>query len=284
MSNKENYQNYILNTLQYKKVFTQPMTLNQIIYFGHGKFEDLNLLKEALESLLVSKKIKYKKGVYYINQTKIKNHDKRFLKSKSLIEEINFIEKYLSGIPFIKFVGISGSLASYNFDEETDDIDLFIICEEGRVWVTRLLSVLILKLLDSYVNDEKSVYKICPNFYISTKNMVWKPEKRNVYVAHEIAMLQPIINKDNYYFKFLSSNKWIKEYLPNLEFEEIEIIDLHKEHSSVLDLVDSFFMNLQKKVMKNFSGFEVLEKEKIHFLKVDHSIKILDSYHKKKIS
>ena len=283
MNNKE-YQNYILNTLQYKKVFTQPMTFHQIIHFGHGKFDDLNLLQEAFKELLKNKKIKFKNGVYYLNQTKIKNHDKRFTKSQELIEEINFVKKYLSKIPFIKFVGVSGSLASYNFEESTDDIDLFIVCEEGRVWISRFFTVLIFKLLNVYVNDANSNYKICPNFYISTKSMNWKQEKRNIYVAHEIAMLQPLINKENYYFKFLSANKWVKEFLPNFEFDDTYEDLEERGNTTVLDLIDSIFMDLQKKFMKNFSGFEILEKEKIHFLKVDHSIKILDSFQKKKIS
>lgn len=283
MSNKE-YQNYILNTLQYKKVFTQPMTFNQIIHFGHGKFEDLNLLQEAFKELLGSKKVKFKNGVYYLNQTKIKNFEKRIKKSKELIEEIDFIKYYLGKIPFIKFVGVSGSLASYNFEEDTDDIDLFIICDEGRVWITRLVTVIIFKLLNSYVNDPSSHYKICPNFYISTKTLTWKQEKRNIYVAHEIAMLQPIVNKENYYFKFLNANKWVKEFLPNFEFDVNEDEVRSKDHTTVLDLIDNLLMDLQKKFMKNFSGFEILEKEKIHFLKVDHSVKILDSYQKKKIS
>jgi len=283
MSSKE-YQNYILNTLQYKKVFTQPMTFHQIIHFGHGKFEDIKLMENALKELLKSKKIKFKKGVYYLNQTKIKNHDKRFIKSKELIDEIDFIKRYLGNIPFIKFIGVSGSLASFNFEESTDDIDLFIICDEGRVWITRLVTVLIFKLLNVYVNDPNSNYKICPNFYISTKSMIWKTEKRNIYVAHEIAMLQPLVNKENFYFKFLSANKWVKEFLPNFEFEELSDEVETRDQTTVLDLLDNFFMDTQKKFMKNFSGFEILEKEKIHFLKVDHSIKILDTYQKKKVS
>ncbi len=283
MSNND-YQNYILNTLHYKKVFTQPMTINQIIHFGHGKFEDRNLLHESIKELLQKKKIKFKNGVYYLNQTKIKNFEKRYQKSKELIKEINFIEYYLSKIPFIKFAGISGSLASYNYEDSSDDIDLFIICDEGRVWITRLITVLIFKLLNSYVNDENVRYKICPNFYISSKSMSWKLEKRNIYVAHEIAMLQPLVNKDNYYFKFLAANKWVKEFLPNFEFEDLVEQELAKDHTTALDLIDNFFMDMQKKFMKNFSGFEILEKEKIHFLKIDHSIKILDSFQKKKIS
>jgi len=283
MSNKE-YQNYILNTLQYKKVFTQPMTINQIIHYGHGEFKDLALLHESIKDLIKDKKIKYKNGVYYLNQTKIKNFENRIKKSKELFEEIVFIKKYLSKIPFIKFVGVSGSLASYNYEESSDDIDLFIICNEGRVWITRLITVLIFKLLNSYVNDENSTYKICPNFYISSKHLTWKSEKRNIYVAHEIAMLQPLINKEDYYFKFLSANKWVKDFLPNFNFDESVETDNIKDSTTFLDLIDNLLMDIQKKLMKNFSGFEILEKEKIHFLKIDHSVKILDSYHKKKIS
>jgi len=282
MKNNE-YHNHILNTLQYKKIFTQPLSLHQLIHFGHGNFSNRDLLERSLEELILNKKIKTKDGRFYLNSSRVKNYQKRLSRSKEMYEELNLIKNIFEKIPFIRLIGISGSLASYNYDEETDDIDFFIVCDEGRLWVTRLISVLIFKLLNVYVNDEKSHLKICPNIYVSVNTMSWPVDKRNIYVAHEIAMLQPLVNKDNYYLKFLSANKWVKDYLPNFEFTEVENTN-HKNHAtSLLDLIDSFLMKSQKNAMKNFSGFEILEKDLIHFLKVDHSLRILDSYSKKKI-
>jgi hypothetical protein len=283
MINNE-YHNHILNTLQYKKIFTQPLSLHQLIHFGHGSFSDRDLLEKSLQELINNKKIKTKDGRFYLNSSRIKNYQKRLSRSKEMFEELNLVKNIFERVPFIKFIGVSGSLASFNYDEETDDIDFFIVCSEGRLWITRLISVLIFKLLNVYVNDKNSYLKICPNIYVSSSTMSWPVERRNIYVAHEIAMLQPLVNKDNCYLKFLTVNKWVKDYLPNFDFTEIEITN-HKNHAtSLLDLLDSFLMKSQKKAMKNFSGFEVLEKDLIHFLKVDHSLRILDSYTKKKIS
>jgi len=283
MKNNE-YHNHILNTLQYKKIFTQPLSLHQLIHFGHGSFSDRVLLEKSLQELINNKKIKTKDGRFYLNSSRIKNYQKRLSRSKEMFEELNLVKNIFERVPFIKFIGVSGSLASFNYDEETDDIDFFIVCSEGRLWITRLISVLIFKLLNVYVNDKNSYLKICPNIYVSSSTMSWPVERRNIYVAHEIAMLQPLVNKDNCYLKFLTVNKWVKDYLPNFDFTEIEITN-HKNHAtSLLDLLDSFLMKSQKKAMKNFSGFEVLEKDLIHFLKVDHSLRILDSYTKKKIS
>ena len=283
MINNE-YHNHILNTLQYKKIFTQPLSLHQLIHFGHGSFSDRDLLEKSLQELINNKKIKTKDGRFYLNSSRIKNYQKRLSRSKEMFEELNPVKNIFERVPFIKFIGVSGSLASFNYDEETDDIDFFIVCSEGMLWITRLISFLIFKLLNVYVNDKNSHLKICPNIYVSSSTMSWPVERRNIYVAHEIAMLQPIVNKDNCYLKFLTVNKWVKDYLPNFDFTEIEITN-HKNHAtSLLDLLDSFLMKSQKKAMKNFSGFEVLEKDLIHFLKVDHSLRILDSFTNKKIS
>ena len=252
MRNNE-YHNHILNTLQYKKIFTQPLSLHQLIHFGHGSFSDRELLEKSLQELISNKKIKTKDGRFYLNSSRIKNYQKRLSRSKEMFEELNLVKNIFEKVPFIKFIGVSGSLASFNYDEETDDIDFFIVCSEGRLWITRLISVLIFKLLNVYVNDKNSYLKICPNIYVSSSTMSWPVERRNIYVAHEIAMLQPLVNKDNCYLKFLTVNKWVKDYLPNFDFTEIEITN-HKNHAtSLLDLLDSFFMKSQKKAMKNFS-------------------------------
>lgn len=279
--NLTDYQNQIINTLHYKKIFTQPLTLHQILYFGHGEFDNLEFMKSALDNLVENKKIKIRDNKFYLSSTRIKNSDKRYRDAKREFDNLEYIIQKLNKIPFIKFVGVTGSLASYNFDKENEDVDLFIIVEDGRLWITRMFTVLIFKLLNSYVNDEKSEIKICPNIYLSSKNLTWSYDKRNIYVAHEIAMIQPLLNKEDMYFKFLKANEWVKEYLPNFKFEVNNFEEEKYTSVTFLDLLDNFLMSLQKKYMKKFSGIEVLDKNLIHFLKVDHSVRILNSFHQK---
>ena len=57
-------------------------------------------------------------------------------------------------------VGVTGTLASYHFNSETDDVDLFIICSRNRLWITRLILVSIFKVLNVYVNNRNPNLKI----------------------------------------------------------------------------------------------------------------------------
>lgn len=276
----------IINTLSYKKIFSQPMTFYQIVYFSHTDLSSITEIEDNLRELLERHKIKYKDGYYFLGTHKIKKDEIKNIKSRfgvsvSTFERLESIKYIFEEIPFIKFVGVTGTLASYNFDFEKDDIDLFFICSKNRLWITRLLLVIIFKLLNIYVNDSNPKLKLCPNLYISEEKLAWQEDKRNVYVAHEIAMMQPLINKNNTYLKFLNANSWVKDFLPNLNIlnYDFEIKSLNKE-PSLLDFFDSLFMYSQIFFMKIRYGSEILKKDIIHFIKKDHSVDILENYEK----
>jgi hypothetical protein len=275
----------IINTLSYKKIFNQPMSFYQLIYFSHTKFETIKEVEELLKELLERHKIKYKNGFYFLANYKSKKDDIKEINSKSAFAKATF-EKLLSvsyifeKIPFIKFVGVTGSLASYNFDFEKDDIDLFFICSKNRLWITRFFVVLILKLLNIYVNNSDPKLKICPNLYISEDSLSWNSEKRSLYVAHEIIMMQPLVNKDDYYFKFIVENNWIKEFIPNFEINYELVSNVENRDLTILDLLENILMFVQLFFMKVRYGSEILKKDIIHFIKVDHSVTVLEDYEK----
>lgn len=267
----------IINTLSYKKIFNQPLTKYQIIYYGHCYFMNNLEFDESVNELISRNKIKFKNNKFFLNNTKIKDSENYFDISKKYMDEISDLNFIFERIPFIKMVAVTGTLASYHFNEETDDIDLFIVCKHNRLWITRFLLVFIFKLLNIYVNNKNPDLKICPNLYVSELNMSWNESRRNIYVANEIAMMQPIYQKNDTYFKFLYLNNWINDFLPNLNINELPI-NFDNNELRVLDLFESLVMFFQKSFMKVRSGAEILNKNFIHFIKIDHSIRILDSF------
>lgn len=275
----------IINTLSYKKIFGQPLRFYQIIYFSHTKFYYLSEIEGYLQELIEKHKIKYNNGFYFLGTHKtkkdeIKEIQQKFSIAKTTFEKLESIKFIFESIPFIKFVGVTGTLASYNFDFEKDDIDLFFICSKNRLWITRLFLVIILKILNLYVSNQNPKLKICPNLYLSEDNLTWNLKKQNLYVAHEIAMLHPLVDKDNTYFKFINNNKWVQDFIPNFEINfEIDNFQPRKE-ISILDIVELILMNIQVFFMKVRFGSEVLNKDIIHFVKVDHSINIMSNYEK----
>jgi predicted nucleotidyltransferase len=124
--------------------------------------------------------------------------------------------KLVSHIPGIKMVAVTGSLAMEN-SVVGSDIDLFIITAKSKLWLSRLISYLLLKLFGFSVRVPRDVVqkdKLCLNMWFDEGDLVWR-EPRNIYTAHEIAQITPLINKDKTYEKFMFKNKWILAYWPN---------------------------------------------------------------------
>lgn len=275
----------IINTLNYKKIFKQPLTFYQLVYFCHTEFRSLKEIEDLLTELLEYHKIRYQKGFYYLSKLKF-NAEKVTKKKEEALIAFSELEKYkflFQNLPFIKFVGVTGTLASYMFDSERDDVDLFIIVEKNRLWISRVILVGFLKIFNLYVNDQNSKLKICPNFYISEDKMSWDVSKRNIYVANEIVLIQPFYDKSDYYFQFLNNNRWVRDYIPNFYIPEYESEVLPKKsYTTFLDVCDLFLMFIQKLFMKVRYGSEVLKRDTIHFLKYDNANWILESFDKEK--
>lgn len=123
----------------------------------------------------------------------------------------------LSKIPTIKGIFVTGALAMNNADENSD-IDLMIVTKKNFLWTTRLASYLLLNLMNIKVrkpNDKKEEDRLCLNIWLDESSLNWNKNDRNIYSAHEIAQVRPIIDKENIYREFLWKNKWILDYWPN---------------------------------------------------------------------
>ena len=127
----------------------------------------------------------------------------------------------MSHIPTIKFIGISGGLALENATKD-DDIDLFIIVKKGTLFTTRfwILALLEWKKLRRKRGDRYPANKVCVNLLVDESRLLWSAKKRDLYIAHEIAQIKPLFERDNSYQKFMDSNIWIRKFLPNSQGEK----------------------------------------------------------------
>ena len=123
--------------------------------------------------------------------------------------------KVLSFVPGVKMVAVTGSLAMENSDDESD-IDLMIVTKAGSLWTTRLLSYFSLFAFRFSLrspNDKNQKDKLCLNMWLDENDLVWR--ERNIYTAHEIAQIVPLVDKMKTYERFISANSWIKRFWPN---------------------------------------------------------------------
>lgn len=148
-----------------------------------------------------------------------KNFDLRREREKSSEEKLLIAKKaagLITKIPTVRLVAVTGALAMKNATAESD-IDLMIITKANSLWLTRLVTLVILMILRipfrrTSRRDERD--KLCLNIWLDETALEWEKKDRNIYTAHEIAQIMPLVNKDDVYGRFLVKNKWILDYWP----------------------------------------------------------------------
>lgn len=208
--------NNVFKTLLYANIFDYPLKKEEVWRF---LISSKKIDKRNFEEQFLDKNISSKDRFYFLKgkQGLIKKRLQKERQSGAKIAYTIKILKPLFLFPTIKMIGISGSLAMLN-SEKSEDIDIFIISRKDNLWTTRLFLITILKVMGKYrERGSKNLENLfCLNMLIDEERLEFKKSERNLYLAHEIAQLRPLFQRDKIYEKFMSHNNWIKKYLPNI--------------------------------------------------------------------
>jgi hypothetical protein len=197
-------------SILYHDIFDFPLTPGELI-----KWEVASEIYKREKKLA----IEFRKGFYSLSK-RSGVRLRRLLRSRASSVKKGIAQKasgLLRFIPSLKMVAITGALAMDNADEDAD-IDLLIITAEKTLWLTRLVTFFLLTIKRIPVRrfgDIRQKDKLCLNMWLDETNLAWPKKDRNIYTAHEIAQIMPLVNKDLYYERFLYQNRWIKRYWPN---------------------------------------------------------------------
>ena len=131
---------------------------------------------------------------------------------------------------------------------------------------------------DRYRTDKSPSGKICPNLLVSEEKMSWEKEKQNFYVASEIVRMQPVIDGEETYLRFLNGNSWIQNFFPNFVFGEMPRRREEWKVPKILDFVEACFFLFQKALMSRKITTEKVKKDFIHFNRYDKTNEILGKY------
>ncbi len=121
-------------------------------------------------------------------------------------------------LPFVRMVAVTGGLAVDSVADH-DDIDFFIVVRPHRLWLTRLMIIVL-----GRVAARKNI-ELCPNFIVSTRAL--EMDERSIYVARELAQMVVIVGRD-VCRSVRRVNAWMFEYLPNatVEGDERHLCDI----------------------------------------------------------
>lgn len=165
------------------------------------------------------------------------------------------IGKLLHRFPFVKGIGISGSL-SKNYADPEADIDFFIITEANKLWIARSLLHGLKKI--SFLFGKQ--HWLCMNYFIDEEAL--ELIEKNIFIATEVVTLKPVITTGAIQ-KFFSANDWTANYFPNYNHDKT-LIDEPRYWSK--KLIESIFNNRAGDWLDNYlmrvTGKRWLQKEK----------------------
>jgi hypothetical protein len=268
--------NAIVKTLLYSDIFDFPLTKNELwqylmtdLVITKGQFE-----KSLIDLLTANKPLITKKDDLYCMHGREKIIVKRQKNASEVTKKLKLADKavaYLSYIPTISFIGLSGGL-SVGKATKHDDIDLFIITKKNTLFLTRLYVLFVLEVLGLRRRriEPNPADKICTNFFLDETHLSWPKQSRDIYIAHEIAQLKPLFERNNTHKIFLQKNRWVQAFLPNTlqaieratpknvrNFLSLQAVSL------MLRPAEPLASLLQKSVMKRHQTTETITKERL---------------------
>jgi hypothetical protein len=209
----------LLRTLSYSGRFGYPLTLGETWFWQIGS----SFSKKELSRWPFSTAgFLHLKGADSLADTR--NKRAVYSRNKWLIA-VKYA-RLLSRIPTVYAIFITGSLAMNN-SPKYDDVDVLIVARANSLWITRLLVILLLAFTRArrrpYLSPHSSPAvsdKICDNLYLDTDHLAIRPGGHGLYLAHEILQAKCVFDRGGVYYRFLTQNSWVKNYLP-VAYKEI---------------------------------------------------------------
>lgn len=268
----------ILKTLIYANFFDYPMKAYEIHKWLIGKQATLFQVEKGLERLIKKRKVQQFKDFYFLKkqQNLVLKRERRENQSKKYLRKAKIFTQILKIIPWIKLVGISGGLAVDNCSKK-DDIDLFLITDANRIWLSRIFAIVIFEFLrvrrKVKMKPTKVSGKFCFNTILDEDHLI--QSFKDLYTAHEVLQMKLLWTRGGIYTKFLSDNNWAFEHLPNWT-SKVKYSKAKKDKGfRIIDLMEIFARWLQLKIMKKTIGLERIEDGGLYFHPSDVRAKIL---------
>ncbi len=217
----------ILQVIAYFDLFDYPVTAKEIHRYLPGIPVSYRQILEALTSSRLISNLIRSTNEFYTFADHSFLVDLRIERSKLAQEKWSQLLKYtrlLSLIPFARMVAVTGTLAM-NIATIDSDIDLFVVAGRNKVWTCRAFFVILVHLLKSFD------IHLCPNYVISEQHIIF--EDRNMYVAHEITQMIPLLGLETYW-SLRKTNCWTNQFLPNAAGPPDPPVDFYHPRDSIL--------------------------------------------------
>lgn len=205
---------WIIIHISYREVFNAAVKVADLKQWLGLNPDEQGAVDTSINSLVEGGHLVHLNG--YIARAGCENYilqqAKKSEKAKQIIESGLPLLKKLQGLKFIKFIGVSGSVAADNpvsMIEGTEkghtDLDLYVITASNTMW----LFVFFEHLTEFFRKRFHKRHFFCFN-YVTEENFL-EITNKNFFTATEFINLKPLTG-DLRKQKILSNNQWIKKF------------------------------------------------------------------------
>jgi hypothetical protein len=198
----------ILQTVSYADVFDFPLRAGEIHQNLVGLAVSSLEVQAALDrSYLLCRYLERNQTYYTLlgRANIIEERRQRSLASSKLWPLAVRYGHLIAHIPFVKMVALTGALAVHNA-KPGDDVDYLIITEPGRLWLSRSMVILLVKVA------ARRGIELCPNYFLSERLLALT--EQNLFTAHELVQMVPLAGPETYR-QMIDANSWAEIFLPN---------------------------------------------------------------------
>jgi glycosyltransferase involved in cell wall biosynthesis len=185
----------IHRTLQYANLFQYPLTPGEL----RERLFDVEVNESTFEQALNSFRYSPDPSLLALRAEREKISDRA-------IREVQPHLRTLASLPFVRMIAFSGSTAHRNMTT-TEDVDLFLVVEDGKLWAMFLIAMLWAKA--------KGLRKqLCMNYLLSDEALPLF--EHDLFTAQQAASLKPVFGK-SVYDRFIAANPFVRRCFPNFD-------------------------------------------------------------------
>ncbi len=207
----------ILATVTYYDVLDMPLTAFEI--WKHLMVQEpdqpdservctLADVFRVLASGTLASKIEEQNGLYFLpgREGLIASRIRAEKISVSKLKRMRRLAALLASVPYLRMLGVTGSLAMKNGTRESD-WDMFVVLRSGKIWIGRTILTGFLHFIGKRRHGNKIQDRACLNYFVTEDNL--EIGTKDLFSAHEYRFFIPLLHFDLFQI-FELKNRWIR--------------------------------------------------------------------------
>ncbi|MEI6650688.1 MAG: hypothetical protein WCL23_04640 [Candidatus Moraniibacteriota bacterium] len=295
----------ILATLAYYDALDSPLTSFEIWKYltvaeqteAKSTPSTLGEVVAALDEKDLRRRIEMRDGFYFLSgrEDLVAGRIRAEKIAVDKLRRVRALAVWLRLIPFVRMIGITGSLAMKR-GTRGSDWDFFVVIRAGRIWTGRTVLTGILHLFGKRRHGALTRDRACLNYFVTDDHLVIPTE--DWFSANEYSFLIPILGKETFR-RFELKNRWIARFKPDFhptetvpswlvpDSRKVSAIRTVFERILDSDALESWFRGWQKKkILRNPNtridgGHIVATDQSLIFLPHPHGPEIYEKFRKR---